>query len=203
MSELLEIHPETPQLRVLNRAVGVLKGGGVIVYPTDTVYGIGCDAMNASAVERIARIKGGRTKPFSFVCSSLSEASRFTRISNEAFRIMRRCLPGPYTFVLRASGDVPRWLKSSQKTVGIRIPKHPVPLALTAALGEPIISTSANRSGDDVLTDPLEVRDRLGGDVDLILSCGILPVQPSTVVSVVAEIPEILRYGAGPVDFLT
>jgi len=203
MSEILEVHPETPQPRVIQRAVQVLKAGGVIVYPTDTVYGLGCDATLSSAVDKIVRIKGrDPRKPLSFVCSNLSEVSRFARISNEGFRIMRRCLPGPYTFVLRGTAEVPRWLKSKQKTVGIRIPNHPVPLALAGALGSPIVSTSANRSGDDVLTDPLEVKARFGQEVDLILDCGILPVLPSTVVSLVDEAPEVLRQGAGPVDFL-
>lgn len=203
MSEILEVHPETPQPRVIQRAVQVLKAGGVIVYPTDTVYGLGCDATISSAVEKIVRIKGrDPRKPLSFICSGLSEVSRFARISNEGFRIMRRCLPGPYTFVLRGTAEVPRWLKSKQKTVGIRIPNHPVPLALTRMLGSPIVSTSANRSGDDVLTDPLEVKARFSLEVDLILDCGLLPVLPSTVVSLVDEVPEILRQGAGAVDFL-
>ncbi len=202
MAIRLDIHPKNPQPRAIAQAVAVLKEGGVIVYPTDTIYGLGCAASMKRGVERIVSIKGrDPKKPFSIVCSDLSHLSEYAQVSNFAFRILRRFLPGAYTFVLPAHAKVPKLLLTRQKTIGIRIPAHPVPIALVEALGEPIISTSANRSSKDVLTDPDEVEERLGNPVDLILSAGVLPVEPSTVVSLVDDRVEILRRGAGDVRF--
>jgi len=201
MAEILKIHPKDPQARHLERAATVLKGGGVVIYPTDTVYGIGCDVTCREAIQRIAQIKGrSDKKPFSFICADLSEISRFARISDPAFRILRRCLPGPYTFVFRGTAEVPRLLRSKQKTVGVRIPDHPVSGALVRLLGRPILSTSANRSGEEVIVDPGDSDNRLIASVDLVLSVGPLPVLPSTVVSLAGEQPEVLRAGAGDIS---
>jgi len=198
MPEILRIHPGDPQPRHLDRAVERLRAGGVIIYPTDTVYGIGCDVGRADAVERVARIKGrDPDKPFSFVCSDLSGISRYARMSDPAFRLIRRCLPGPYTFVLRGTREVPRLLRTKRKTVGIRVPDHPVPLALVARLGRPILSTSANRGGEEVIVDPEDRDSPVVRSVDLVLSVGPLPVLPSTVVSLVDDVPVVLREGAG------
>ncbi len=202
MAVMLSVHPVTPQARHIRRAADVLRNDGVIVYPTDTVYGLGCDITNKHAVERIVRIKGrDPKKPMSFVCADLTHISRYARVSNFAYRILKRFLPGPYTFVLEASREVPRLLLTKQKTVGIRIPDHPVCLGLVKELGNPILSTSANPSGADPLNQPEEIQRVLGSQVDLILECGVLPRVPSTVVSLVGERVRVLREGAGDASF--
>ncbi len=202
MAVVLSVHPVTPQARHIRRAAELLRNDGVIVYPTDTVYGLGCDITNKHAVERIVRIKGrDPKKPMSFVCADLTHISRYARVSNFAYRILKRFLPGPYTFVLEASREVPRLLLTKQKTVGIRIPDHPVCLGLVKELGNPILSTSANPSGADPLNRPDEIQRVLGSQVDLILECGVLPRVPSTVVSLVGQQVRVLREGAGDASF--
>ena len=198
MADVLNIDPEHLRGRHLRRAVEVLVGGGVLIYPTDTIYGLGCDITQKTAVERIRRIKGrDARKPMSFVCADLNDIARYARVSNYAYRILRRLLPGPYTFVLPATKETPRLLRSRQKTVGIRIPDHPVTAALVRELGRPILSTSANRSEQDAITDPWQLEEELGHDVDLILECGQLPVLPSSVVSLVGDEAVVLRRGSG------
>ena len=202
MAQILSVDPAHLKARHIDRAVEVLQAGGVIVYPTDTIYGLGCDITNKAAVQRLQRLKGrDPKKPMSFVCADLAHISIYARVSNFAFRILKRCLPGPYTFVLPATKETPRMLQSRQKTVGLRVPDHAVPAALGQGLGRPIISTSANRADEEVLTDPVELEERLGGQVDLILECGPLPVQPSSVVSLVGDRVEVLRSGLGDVGF--
>ena len=198
MADVLNIDPEHLRGRHLRRAVEVLVGGGVLIYPTDTIYGLGCDITQKTAVERIRRIKGrDARKPMSFVCADLNDIARYARVSNYAYRILRRLLPGPYTFVLPAAKETPRLLRSRQKTVGIRIPDHPVTAALVRELGRPILSTSANRSEQEAITDPWQLEEELGHDVDLILECGQLPVLPSSVVSLVGDEATVLRRGSG------
>ena len=198
MADVLHIDPAHLKGRHVRHAVEVLEGGGVIVYPTDTIYGLGCDITCKAAIERIQRIKGrDAKKPMSFVCADLNDISRYARVSNFAYRILKRLLPGPYTFVLPAAKETPRLLRSRQKTVGIRIPDHPVSAALVATLGRPILSTSANHSAHDAITDPLVLEAQLGHEVDVILECGQLPVLPSSVVSLVDDRVEILRVGSG------
>ena len=148
---------------------------GVIIYPTDTIYGLGCDITCKEAVEKIHLIKGrDDKKPMSFVCADLANVSQYARVSNYAYRILKRCLPGPYTFVLPATRETPRMLQSKQKTVGLRVPDHPVPLAVIKELGNPIISTSANRSSEEVLTDPSQLEEVLGSQGSLKLQNGEL-----------------------------
>ncbi|MEW6681542.1 MAG: L-threonylcarbamoyladenylate synthase [Nitrospirota bacterium] len=197
----LTVHPKTPQGRHIARAVEALKQGGIIVYPTDTVYGLGCDITQRAAVDRVVRIKGrDPKKPMSFVCADLTHISQYANVSDFAYKILRRYLPGPYTFVLPASRDTPKILQSKQRTVGIRIPAHPVPLALVAELGEPLLSTSANRSSEETVSDPDDLEERFAHDVDLILECGPLPVLPSSVISLVDDRVEVLREGAGDLE---
>lgn len=198
MATMLSIHPENPQGRHIQRAVEVLQSGGVMIYPTDTIYGFGCDITRPQAVNRILRIKGrDPKKPLSFVCADLTHISHYAMVSNFAYRILKRYLPGAYTFVLPASRETPRTLWSKSRTVGIRVPNHPVPQALVEALGNPIVSTSANRSDEEVMTDPDDLQQRFGKEVDLILECGLLPVQPSSVISLLEDEVEILREGSG------
>lgn len=201
MATTLTIDPDHLRGRHIQRAVDVLRQGGVIIYPTDTIYGIGCDITSKSAIERVQRIKGRDSKkPMSFICSDLTEVSRYARVSNYAHRMLKQCLPGAYTFVLPATRETPRLLTTRQKTVGLRIPDHPVPLALVKALGEPILSTSANFSDQDAITEPWELEEKMGHLVDLILDCGPLPVQPSSVVSLVDDRAEVLREGKGDIS---
>ena len=202
MAEVLSIDPQHLKGRHIKRAVDVLNDGGVIVYPTDTIYGLGCDITSKKAVEQTRRIKGRDSrKPMSFVCADLANISQYARVSNFAYRILKRCLPGPYTFVLPATKETPRILQTRQKTVGLRVPDHPVPLALVRQLGRPILSTSANYSDEEVITDPTELEQTLGKRVDLILECGHLPVLPSSVISLVGDEVNILRAGKGDLAF--
>ncbi len=204
MAETLNIDPEHLRGRHIERAVEILRRGGVIIYPTDTIYGLGCDITCKEAVEKIHLIKGrDDKKPMSFVCADLANVSQYARVSNYAYRILKRCLPGPYTFVLPATRETPRMLQSKQKTVGLRVPDHPVPLAVIKELGNPIISTSANRSSEEVLTDPSQLEEVLGSQVDLILECGQLPILPSSVISLVGDKAEILRRGQGDLSYFT
>ena len=198
MSQVLTVHPDRLKGRHIQRASEVLRQGGVIVYPTDTIYGLGCDITNKQAIERVQRIKGReKKKPMSFVCADLTHISDYARVSNYAHRILKQCLPGAYTFVLPATRQTPRILQTKQKTVGLRIPDHPVPLALVRALGQPILSTSANHADQEVITEPWALEEELGPQVDLILECGPLPVEASSVVSLVGDQAEIIREGKG------
>lgn len=201
-AEVLHVDPDHLRGRPLSRAIEVLRAGGVLVYPTDTIYGLGCDITAKRAIEQVRRIKGrDAKKPMSFVCADLTHVSRYAQVSNYAYRILRRFLPGPYTFVLPATRETPRILQSRQATVGLRIPDHPVPMELVRLLGNPILSTSANRSGLEVITRPQELEADLGGEVDLILECGELPVLASSVISLVGDRPQILREGQGDLSY--
>ena len=202
MATTLSIDPQHLKGRHVDRAVEVLKRDGVIVYPTDTIYGLGCDVTSKAAVERIRRIKGrDANKPMSFVCSDLVQVSRYGHVSNFAHRILKRFLPGPYTFVLTATRETPRVFQSKQKTVGIRIPDHPVPLALVEQLGNPVVSTSANESDEEVVTNPADLEQIFGHRVDLIMECGTLPVLASSVISLVDDTVAILREGQGDLSY--
>ena len=202
MATTLSIDPQHLKGRHVDRAVEVLRRDGVIVYPTDTIYGLGCDVTSKAAVERIRRIKGrDASKPMSFVCSDLVQVSRYGHVSNFAHRILKRFLPGPYTFVLTATKETPRVFQSKQKTVGIRIPNHPVPLALVEQLGSPVVSTSANESDEEVVTNPADLERIFGHRVDLIMECGTLPVLASSVISLVDDTIRILREGQGDLSY--
>lgn len=202
MTTTLSIDPQHLKGRHVGRAVEVLKRDGVIVYPTDTIYGLGCDVTSKAAVERIRRIKGrDADKPMSFVCADLVQVSRYGHVSNFVHRILKRFLPGPYTFVLTATRETPKVLQSKQKTVGIRIPDHPVPLALVEQLGNPVVSTSANESNEEVVTNPADLERIFGHRVDLIMECGTLPVLASSVISLVDDTIVILREGQGDLSY--
>lgn len=199
--EYYELHPLDPQVRYINKAVNVLKQGGIIIYPTDTVYGIGCDIFNKEALERIFEIKNdGITKLFSFVCSDLKDIAKYAKVSDYAYRSMKHLLPGPYTFILPAAREVPKKLWSKRKTVGIRVPNHKVTLTLVELLGNPIISTSATNRKGDILSDPFEIKNIFNSKVDLMLASGNLLNNPSSVVDLSEEEPVIIREGAGDVS---
>jgi tRNA threonylcarbamoyl adenosine modification protein (Sua5/YciO/YrdC/YwlC family) len=199
---LLPIDPLKIKPRLISQAVAVLASGGVIAYPTDTTYGLGCSILSRKGIERIYRIKQrDRKKPFSFICPDLAEVSKYARLSNFAFKVMKRYLPGPYTFVLEASSIVPELVMTRQKTVGIRIPDNPVCLALVTSLGFPIVTTSANRSGEDPIGDPFLVHEELGGELDMVIDGGPLSPNVSSVISLVGDFPEVLRQGVGDTDW--
>ncbi len=200
---LLHINPENPQPRLIRKVVDCLKQGGVISYPTDTTYGIGCDIFNKKGVKKIYQIKQrDPRKPFSFICSDLSDVANYAQVSNFAFKTMKRQLPGPYTFVLDATRVVPDLLVTKQKTVGIRIPDNPIALAIVQELGHPLVTTSANRSGEEPCHDPNEIHDDLGNMLDMVIDGGILLGDPSTVVSLIDDSPEVLRQGSGDLSWL-
>lgn len=198
MSRIIAINPITPQERLLKQVVVALERGGVIAYPTDTTYGIGCDILSTRAIERIYQLKGkSRKDTLSFVCADLSHLDDYAVVSNTGFRLMKRLLPGPYTFVLKATKLPPRVLQTRQKTVGIRVPDHPIPLALVRMLGRPIVNTTANRSGGPPLVHPEEIDEVLGHGIDVIIDGGPLAPELSTVVAVEDDEVEILREGKG------
>jgi tRNA threonylcarbamoyl adenosine modification protein (Sua5/YciO/YrdC/YwlC family) len=199
--EFYELHPENPQLRYINKAVGILKNGGVIIYPTDTVYGIGCDIFNKAALERVKEIKNDPDiKLLSFICSSLKDIAKYAKVSDFAYKTMKHLLPGPYTFILPAARQVPKKLWTKRKTVGIRIPNHPVALKLIEEVGNPIISTSTTNRKGEVIYDPLEVKTIFNTRVDLMLASDNLAGETSSVIDLSTDYPEVIRKGAGDVS---
>lgn len=197
----IEVHPTHPQPRRIAQAVEILRRGGVIVYPTGTVYGLGCDIHQKKAVERIYQIRQLRKDhPLSFMCPDLSRIARYAYVDDFAYRIMKRLVPGPYTFVLKATRDVPKLLVRKQKTVGIRVPDDPVALALLHELGSPIVSASATYR-DEVLNDPDELHARFA-QADAFLDAGWGGIEPSTVIDLTGDEAVVIREGAGPVDVL-
>lgn len=199
--EYYELHPETPQLRFINKAIERLKTGGVIIYPTDTIYGLGCNIYEKSALERIFSIKRETgTKLLSFVCADLKDISKYALVSDYAYRVMKRLLPGPYTFILPAAKQVPKKLWSKRKTIGIRVPDNPIALKLTQELGNPLISTSVTNRKGEVLSDPFEIKNIFNSQVDLMLASGKLAGDPSSIIDLSGESPEIIRKGAGDVS---
>ena len=199
---LISINPDNPQPRHIKQIADKLRNGAVICYPTDTVYGIGCDIFNQKAIKRIYQIKKrAKHKPFSFMCSSLKNVSDYGHVSNMAYRIMRMALPGPFTFVLPATKTVPKIMITKQKTVGIRVPDNNICLALIEELGHPILTTSAIPDQDgEQLSEAYEFDDLLGNMVDLIIDGGMVFPDPSTIVSFTGDEPEILRQGKGDVS---
>lgn len=198
---LIRIHPVDPQLRLIRQAVEVLRAGGIIIYPTDTVYGIGCDILQSAAIERICRLKGidPRKANLSFICNDLSHLSDYTKpISTSVFRLLKEHLPGPYTFILPASKLVPKILQSKKSTIGLRIPDHPIAQALVRELGRPILSTSIPGEQVEDTTDPDVMVANFANQVDAVIDGGIGGLIPSTVIDCSLDEPELIREGAGP-----
>jgi tRNA threonylcarbamoyl adenosine modification protein (Sua5/YciO/YrdC/YwlC family) len=192
---LIPINPDNPQQRLIRRVSDVLENGGLIAYPTDSFYGIGCDLFNKKGIQLIYKLKNRPLKkPFSFVCDSLKEISRYALVSNYAYKTMKRHLPGPYTFVLEGTRLVPKIMLTKRKTVGIRVPNNNICLDIVRTFGRPIISTSA---GYD---DPQSIKETYGPFLDIVVDGGVLNQSPSSVVSLVDDIPEILREGKGDVS---
>lgn len=196
----VHVHHDTPEPRYVRKAVEILRTGGIVIYPTDTVYGIGCSVEDKNAIERIHLIKRQRPdKPFSFVCSDLKHIAEYAQVSNMAFKTMKHLIPGPYTFILPAARmkQLPKILISRRKTVGIRVPDSPFTLALVSELGHPILSTSVTGDDGEILTDPDVIADRLNNVVQMILDAGELHSKQSTVIDLTGDQPQVIRRGAG------
>ncbi len=200
---ILEIDPAHPQPRVVDRAVAVLSSGGLRAFPTDTYYGLGCDLFDKRAIERIYQLKQlPRSHELSFVCQDLAEIARYAIVDNSAYRVLRRKVPGPYTFVLPATRLVPDLALRRQKTVGIRIPDSPIALEIVKRLGHPLDSTSAAAPGGEVLIDAKDIKEKLGHGLDLILDGGYRPNVPSSVIDLSGPEPRVARVGKGDVSDL-
>ncbi|GKW22563.1 L-threonylcarbamoyladenylate synthase [Pectobacterium polonicum] len=202
MSQFFYIHPQNPQPRLINQSVEFLHKGGVIVYPTDSGYALGCMLGEKNALERICRIRDlGSDHNFTLMCRDLSELSTYAHVDNSAFRLIKNNTPGNYTFILKATKEVPRRLMNEKrKTIGLRVPSNPIALDLLAALNEPLMSTTLMLPGNDFAeSDPEEIQDELGKLVDLIIHGGSLGQQPTTVIDLTESVPRIAREGTGDV----
>jgi tRNA threonylcarbamoyl adenosine modification protein (Sua5/YciO/YrdC/YwlC family) len=198
---LFTINPDNPQKRLISRIADILKDGGLIAYPTDTYYGIGCDIMNKRAIERIYQLKQrNKNQPFSFICANLKNISQYAKVSNYAYKTMKRLLPGPYTFILPGSKLVPKIMLTKRKTAGIRVPANNTCLSLVEALGNPVISTSATTADGAVFHNASLINDHFGARLDAVIDGGPVAGMPSSVVSLEQDVPEIIREGLGDVS---
>lgn len=197
----IQIDPMRPKPRTVSQVAGILREGGIIVYPTDTVYALGCMVSNKHGLDSISQIKASK-KPKSIIFAEIKDVSEYAKVSNEAYRLMRELFPGPYTLILPATRLVPRLLQSNRKSIGVRIPDHWFCRALVEQVGEPVITTSIPLTDERIHIDPIEIEAHLGHRVDAIVDSGILPDIPSTVISMESGSPEIVRYGLGPTEFI-
>ncbi len=198
---LININQQNPQLRLIRKVVEILKKGGIVVYPTDTYYGMGCDIMNKKAIERIYQLKQrNKSKPFSFICSGLKNISHYAKVSNYAYKTMKRLLPGPYTFILEGSRLVPKIMLTKRKTAGIRVPENPICLTLVNELENPLLTTRATMPDGTIFHDASLIHDFFGNRIDAVVDGSIVPGQPSSVISLIDDIPEVIRKGMGDVS---
>lgn len=204
MGILLAMNTQNPPARNVKRAVEALKSGGIIVYPTDTTYALGCDLFDKRAVEKILSIKRmPKDKLLSLICPDLKTVSQYGFVSNQSYKLMKRCLPGPYTFVLKATQLVPRIMMTRQKTIGVRMPQDNIALAIVTELGHPIITASAALPGEEAMSEPYEINARVGHVVEVVIDAGIILPNPSTIVDLSVEPPVIIREGKGDISFIT
>jgi tRNA threonylcarbamoyl adenosine modification protein (Sua5/YciO/YrdC/YwlC family) len=198
---IIKINPINPQERLSRKVVEALTGGGLIGYPTDTGYALGCDLYNLKGISKLYQIKRRPlSKPVSFICADLKNISEYAVVENQAYKAMRRLLPGPYTFILQASRQVPKILQTKRNTVGIRVPNHPIALGLIGLLGHPIISTGANLAGGLAESDPYEIEAMFKPHLALVIDAGIILPAPSSVISFINDVPEVIRVGQGDVS---
>ena len=205
MTQYLTIHPQTPQKRLIRRAVEVIDQGGLIVYPTDSCYALGCHIGDKNAMQRIRKIRQVDDKHhFTLVCRDLSELSNYAIVENSAYRLMKRCTPGPYTFLLKATHEVPRRLQTpKRKTIGLRVPENEIALQLCEELGQPLMSSTLILPADETpISDPLEAKERLQRQVDLVIDGGYCGPQATTVIDLLEATPVVLRQGKGDVGWL-
>lgn len=205
VARLIEIHPTDPQPRLVAAVVQSIRAGGLIAYPTDSSYAFGCHIGDKRAMDRIRRIRRtDKNHNFTLVCSDLSEISEYARVDNWAYRLLKSMTPGPYTFVLQATREVPKRLQNpKRRTIGLRVPDHPVVQAMLESLGEPIMSSTLTLAGDDMpLTDPLEIEQRIGHEIDVIIDAGPTGIEPTTVIDLSHGSVEILRKGRGDISAL-
>jgi tRNA threonylcarbamoyl adenosine modification protein (Sua5/YciO/YrdC/YwlC family) len=198
---LIEINSRNPQKRLIRMVVEILRGGGTIAYPTDTYYGIGCDILNKKAIQKVYQLKQrNKNKPFSFICSGLKNISHYAKVSNYAYKTMKRLLPGPYTFILEGSKLVPKIMLTKRKTAGIRVPNNSICLSLVEELGNPIITTSATMPNGTIFYDPSLIHDFFQSRIDIVIDGGTVPGNPSSVISLINDMPEVIRKGIGDVN---
>ncbi len=200
MAQYFQIHPKTPQIRLIHRSVNIIRNGGVVIYPTDSSYALACRMGEKQSLDRVRRIRRLDDRHnFTLVCRDVAQISNFTKISNEAFRLLKALTPGPFTFILKATRDVPRWLQHSRrKSVGIRIPAHPVAQALLGVFGEPLFSSTMILPGEDeAFSDPYEIREKMEHEVDLIIDSGVVHYAPTTILNLTGKNPEVVRRGKG------
>ena len=205
MAQFFQIHPDNPQSRLIRQAVDIIRAGGLIVYPTDSTYALGCQIGDKKAQDRIRRLRRlGERHNFTLVCRDLSEISVYAKVENTHYRLLKSLTPGPYTFIHRATKQVPRRLMNEKrKTIGIRIPDNRIALALLEELGEPLMSSTLILPGDEMpLTDPYEMRQALEHDVDLVIDGGYCGIEPTTVVDLEGDVPEVVRAGKGDASAL-
>ncbi len=203
MTLFIQIHPENPQQRLINQAASMLRKGGILVYPTDSCYALGCHIGDKVASEKIRQIRQLNVNhDFTLMCSDLSEIGLYAKLDNPAFRLIKNITPGPYTFILQATKEVPkRLLTPKRKTIGLRIPDNKIASDLLCALGEPIISTTLMLPNEEYpLTDPYEMRDLLGSQVNMIIDGGYCGLEPTTVVDMLDEVPKVMREGLGDIS---
>ena len=204
MTQLIEIHNETPQPRLISQVVAKIRQGALVAYPTDSGYALGCHIGDKTALDRIRRIRNlDKSHNFTLVCRDLSELATYARVDNAAFRLIKNNTPGPYTFILRATGDVPNRLKHpKKKTIGIRVPETPITQALLEDLGEPLMSTSLilPQQEEGEILEPYEIHDILNGRVDVVIDGGYCGHEPTTVIDLTSGYPEVVREGAGDVE---
>lgn len=203
MTQFYQIHPENPQARLVTQAVACIRNGGLIVYPTDSGYALGCHIGDKKALDRIRKIrKLEKSHNFTLVCRDLSELAIYARVDNASFRVLKSHTPGPYTFILRASPEVPNRLQhAKKKTIGIRVPDTPIALALLESLGEPIMSTSLILpEQESPLSDPEDIYEQLKGKVDLVINGGFVSDEPTSVIDMMEGFPKIIRRGAGNLE---
>jgi tRNA threonylcarbamoyl adenosine modification protein (Sua5/YciO/YrdC/YwlC family) len=198
---LVNINSQNPQMRLIKKAAEILRAGGIVIYPTDTAYGLGCDLFNKKGIEKIYRIKKRSEKqPFSFVCADLKDISHYARVSDYAYKTMKRLLPGPYTFILEASRLVPKIILPKRQTTGIRVPDNRICLALVGELGQPVISTSVKDDDGELMTDPAAMERKFRHCVDLVIDGGIQATGQSSVINLVDDRTEVIRIGKGDVS---
>ena len=203
MAKLIEIHPVDPQPRRVAEIVEIIRNGGLIAYPTDSSYAFGCHIGDKRAIDRIHRIRRtDKTHNFTLICRDLSEISSYARVDNWAYRLIKSMTPGPYTFILQATREVPKRLQNpKRRTIGLRVPDHPLVHAMLDVLGEPIMSSTLTLPGDNMpLTDPLDIEARIGHQIDLIVDAGPTGIEPTSVIDLTSGVAEVLRQGRGDVS---